>query len=363
MTPANSPRSITSPNPSGDRIDAPDLAAVFASQLGTDTPVAPGRVLDALVAGGHDKLPLPGAGQTLERWRRLARVAACDLSVAKLFESHTDALAIMAELGVPASAQGGTWGVWAADPPDAQVTVGSDGTTAPGHLSQVRLNGKKAWCSGAEVLSHALLTARDGAGSLFLVAVSLRQPGVHVDASGWRAVGMAATVSAEVGFDDVAATVIGAAGAYLDRPGFWHGGAGIAACWHGAAAALGDALRLRCRAGKAGDPHVLAHLGEVDVALTGAAHAMTALAGRIDADPANPFMQPVVAVRLLVEAAIERVIHHTGRALGAGPYCRDPHFARLMADLPVFVRQSHAERDLAFLGELVRDSPEQPWVL
>ena len=43
-------------------------------------------------------LPLPGSGQTLERWRALAGVAAVDLSLAKLFESHTDALAIMAEL-------------------------------------------------------------------------------------------------------------------------------------------------------------------------------------------------------------------------------------------------------------------------
>jgi hypothetical protein len=44
---------------------------------------------------------------------------------------------------------------------------------------------------------------------------------------------------------------------------------------------------------------------------------------------------------------------HAGRALGAAPLCRNERFARAMADLPVFLRQSHAERDLAALGERV----------
>jgi len=45
------------------------------------------------------------------------------------------------------------------------------------------------------------------------------------------------------------------------------------------------------------------------------------------------------------------VVEHAGRALGAAPLCRNERFARAMADLPVFLRQSHAERDLAALGE------------
>jgi hypothetical protein len=34
-----------------------------------------------------------------------------------------------------------------------------------------------------------------------------------------------------------------------------------------------------------------------------------------------------------------------------------------MADLPVFIRQSHAERDLATLGGLLLDAEEAPWTL
>ncbi len=64
-----------------------------------------GRALEALQAEGLDRLPLPGSGQTLERFRRLAEVAAHDVRLCKLFEGHTDALAIMAELDSPLPAR------------------------------------------------------------------------------------------------------------------------------------------------------------------------------------------------------------------------------------------------------------------
>ncbi|NWD89721.1 acyl-CoA dehydrogenase, partial [Pseudomonas sp. K5002] len=52
-----------------------------------------GAALRALVEEGLDQLPLPGSGQTLERFSRLAQVAGHDLRLCKLFEGHTDALA------------------------------------------------------------------------------------------------------------------------------------------------------------------------------------------------------------------------------------------------------------------------------
>jgi hypothetical protein len=43
----------------------------------------------------------------------------------------------------------------------------------------------------------------------------------------------------------------------------------------------------------------------------------------------------------------------TGRALGAGPLGHDEEHSRAVADLTVYLRQHHAESDLARLGELV----------
>jgi hypothetical protein len=51
---------------------------------------------------------------------------------------------------------------------------------------------------------------------------------------------------------------------------------------------------------------------------------------------------------------------------GCASICRNERFARAMADLPVFLRQSHAERDLAALGErslAQRGDDGDPWGL
>ena len=157
-----------------------------------------GTALSALVAQGADQLPLPGSGCTLERFRALAIVAGHDLRLCKLFEGHTDALAIMAELDSPSPPRGSTWGTWAAEPPTAKVHVQHDG-------HRLRVHGRKAWCSGAAVVSHGLLTAWDEQGRQQLVAVPMQQPGVSVTHEGWHAVGMAATGSVEVIFDNAGA--------------------------------------------------------------------------------------------------------------------------------------------------------------
>jgi len=61
-------------------------------------------------------------------------------------------------------------------------------------------------------------------------------------------------------------------------------------------------------------------------------------------------------VRAFVEAVCTEVMQRVGRALGAGPLCHDEAHSRRVADLTVYVRQHHAERNLAELGTLVADS-------
>ncbi|MGY2139012.1 acyl-CoA dehydrogenase [Pseudomonas reactans] len=313
-----------------------------------------GAALKALQEEGLDQLPLPGSGQTLARFSRLAQVAGHDLRLCKLFEGHTDALAIIAELNSPLPPLGSIWGMWAAEPPTAKVRVFKDG-------HRLKVQGRKAWCSGAAVVSHGLLTAWDEEDRQQLVAVPMDQPGVIVTDEGWNAVGMAATGSVEVVFDQAWGLAVGRPGDYLARPGFWQGGIGIAACWYGAAQRLAEVLREQCS--KRPEPHSLAHLGAVDSALNSAACVLRASADQVDREPKANARELAQQTRACIEDTVEQVIHHVGRAVGAGPYCKDPHFAQLMADLPVYVRQSHAERDLAGLGELVAGEPTGRWQL
>lgn len=86
--------------PAADKVFSIALRAALA----TLDDATPAEALRALVAAGLDRLPRPGHGATLERWRALAAVGAHDLSLAKLFEGHTDALAILHEAGATALA-------------------------------------------------------------------------------------------------------------------------------------------------------------------------------------------------------------------------------------------------------------------
>ena len=332
---------------------APTAAARLADlhmHLQAHSNAAPAATLRALVDAGADQLPLPGHGATLERWRILAAIGAHDLSLAKLFEGHTDALAILAEANYRAAPGGALWGTWCAEPPDARLV-----------LDEGMLTGRKAWCSGARDATHAVVSCWTAAGEPMLAAVGLRQPGVTVTADGWHAVGMAGSASVDVHFDQVPATPLGDSGFYVQRAGFWHGGAGVAACWFGAAGALAEALRARLRG--APDPHRLAQLGAVTVALQGSAALLREAAAMIDRAPDSDAMLAALSVRLHVDDVATTTLAAVGRALGPGPMCKDAAMARRVADLPVFIRQSHAERDQEAVGKIAAAAERAPWTL
>ncbi|MCE6771508.1 acyl-CoA dehydrogenase, partial [Acinetobacter baumannii] len=68
-------------------------------------------------------LPPPASGQTYQRWQLFAQIAGVDLSLAKLFESHCDALSILNELGYQQEIDDQTWAVWAADGGPAPLQI------------------------------------------------------------------------------------------------------------------------------------------------------------------------------------------------------------------------------------------------
>ena len=111
--------------------------------------------------------------------------------------------------------------------------------------------------------------------------------------------------------------------------------------------------------------HRLAHLGGVEAVLSAAADSLRAAAGLIDAAPGTPLPRAAGRVRAVVEAAATEVLERVGRACGAAPLGHDRAHARQVADLTVYLRQSHAEADLAELGaRVVADSdPDNVWDL
>lgn len=281
------------------------------------------------------------------RWQYLCSVGAENLDLARLVEAHVDAATINAELGGPPVRPGQYWGVWAADSPGSYVEG------APGKRGAWQLSGTKHWCSGATVCTHALITAHCPDG-LRLFAVECGE-GVAPGEPSWHGVGMASSDTRQVSLHTVPAVPVGDPGAYLERPGFWYGAVSVAACWLGGAVGIAAPLY---RAGARGrlDEHGRAHLGAVDASLAGSRWAFSSAADEPWDDDAIAKHVTALRVRAIVEETARVVVDRVGRALGPGPLATDAEHSRRIADLTTYVRQSHAERDLAALAELLGES-------
>lgn len=373
--------------------DHRDGAASLALTAASRAQGAAGSVPAALdvAVGLAPRVPRPGQGRTLQRWEILATLGAADLTVARVVEPHLDALAILAEaradgvdvlagsdaagglagsdgadvlagsdaadgvgiagldtLGVDA---GSTWGVFASEGPASTLTA------AAGPRG-VRLTGTKPWCSLAGALSHALVTAATDDGRR-LFAVPLAHAGVRVAAVDWVSRGLAAVPSGPVEMADVPAVPVGPPGWYLDRPGFWWGGIGVAACWYGGA--VGLARRAWAQAHRrSGDVSGLL-LGAIDVRLHATRAALAGAAASVDAGSAGDPSLLAARVRAVVADAAESTLHDAAHLLGPAPLAFEEEYARRVADLGVYVRQHHGERDLAGLGGELAARDTAPW--
>jgi alkylation response protein AidB-like acyl-CoA dehydrogenase len=287
--------------------------------------------------------PLPGQGHTVERFHLLARSSARDVVLGRLLEAHADAIAILHELrraqDLLERGSSGRWGVWAAGPPKSLL--------ARHDAEGWRVSGIKRWCSGATMVTRALVDAADGE-SQRLFAVDLTHPGARPGPPEWVGPGMRRADTRQVEFLEVPAQPVGGPGDYLSRPGFWAGAIGVAACWHGGATAVADTLRLAAQ--KDADVHALVHLGAVYAALFQSWSTLCTAGHAVDARPAAHASVLARSVRSAVERAASSVIDHVGRALGPSPLAFDDNHAQTVHDLQVYIRQDHAERDLERLG-------------
>lgn len=299
--------------------------------------------------------PLPGQGATRALWESLATLGSIDLSLARMLEPHLDAAAILAEAPPAeratsdaadlADARQGTWGVFAAEGAGMRLVAGRQG-------DRVVLSGRKPWCSLAGSLSRALVTAWVDEERRGLYAVELGHPGVEVDDdTGWVARGLREVPSVPVSFTDVPAVPVGEPGWYLERPGFAWGGIGVAAIWFGATVAIARRVFDQARSRQL-DQIGQSHLGAIDTRLTGARTVLSAAADLADRGVTDSAEAAVAALRCrrVVAETAETVLWRSDHALGPAPLALEEDHAARVADLRLYVRQDHAERDQAALG-------------
>jgi hypothetical protein len=309
------------------------------------------RISTALEEVVRSECPLPGSGETWQRLVTLSTWSRSDLSLGRLAEGHVDAVAILAEAGMPVADRDATYGVWAA-------RSATGGTTARLEPDGWYISGRKAFCSGSGLIDRALVTADTADGyRLFDVAVSDHVIATQCDS--WPSVGMADSMSETLEFGGPpipSDAAVGGPGFYLDRPGFWFGAVGVAACWYGGAAGLVEHLvhsldpsASELTAAALGD--AIAHVGAMRAVLRDAAK-------EIDADPRDAGgggRTRALMVRHAVHHGATEVLGHVAAAGGARPLSLNREQSRRAADLYVYLAQHHGPQDAAALGRLALD--------
>jgi hypothetical protein len=309
-------------------------------------------MLDEFVRTDGTAMPLPGSGDTWRRFEVLSSWASRDLSVGRLAEGHVDALAILAEAGMEPMNEAATYGVWAARSREG-------GTTAKRVSGGWELTGRKEFCSGSGLIDRALVTA-DTAEGYRIFDVALNEHVASADVDSWPAVGMADSASETLEFAGPVipeSGVVGGPDFYTNRPGFWFGAAGVAACWYGGAVGLVNTVIDSFAA--APSEHVLADVGHAVAQITSMHDVLKSTADAIDGDPQDVKDRAhyrALVVRQVVHDAAMEVLVRVGAAGGARPLCHDPDQSRRAADLFVYLSQHHAGSDASELGRLAREA-------
>lgn len=290
-----------------------------------------------------EPMPQPGSGQTVARHRRLMEIGREDLSLARLAEAHWDAVAILSEAGRTPTA-GALYAVWASEIPNQPLSLGTSG-------SRRTISGKKMFCSGAGLVDHALVTVGEPAHRLIDIDLKANGSSVMFDDSAWKTTAFQEIRTSTASFCATPFSeedFVGHAGWYLERKGFWHGACGPAACWAGGAAGLVDwALEQ-----KRDDPHTLAHLGAMQSSVWALKSHLDTAGAEIDKQPENSCAARIRALilRHLVEQECTNILRRLPRAYGPYPLAMNEQTGRRYQELDLYLRQSHAERDLESLG-------------
>jgi alkylation response protein AidB-like acyl-CoA dehydrogenase len=362
------------------RADGYDRAATFPTEdfedlfeAGLHAPTVPREY------GGLGLGPLHGATHAL--WSMTKQLAAADLSLARCWEGHTNSLVLIDALGTDTQKarwfsgvvdRGEKWVAWSGEPKAPKPGEKQRfGTTVQRKGNGWVVNGSKVFATSATGADWAILlvdpagpggarnaTTRSG---VLMLACELADPSITVDGSWWDPVGMRATVSHLVRFDDTYipdSHRIGEPGDYLQHEWQTVFIPHYAASFLGAAeAAYGYTLEYVLRQRKGPDPYVQHRVGEMAVAVETGQLWLRHVADLWDAGNRREARIAGSRARHLMEHLALDTVDHCVRACGARSLVKPSPIERIMRDLTFYVRHDNDDHILATIGRAALGEP------
>lgn len=265
-----------------------------------------------------------------------------DLSFARLFEGHVNAVSLVARYGnreqlsalAARVAEGGLSAVWGADDANGLHLLGGQTSV---------LQGRKILASGAGFVTDPVVTAKADNGQIMcLLQLTAEET---IDLSGWNALGMRSTATGAIdlsGIEVTSKSILGVAGDFTRQPCFSGGAWRFCAAHVGATERLVDLFRDHLVARSRGDdPYQLQRLAQCIASAKTARSWVEETARRLsveEADAAN-----VVAIANLTRMVTERctldVIEAVQRGIGLTSFIRPHPVERISRDLATYLRQ------------------------
>lgn len=331
-----------------------DIAALAAAGL-----IERAAQIAAAMGKGQNK-----AASALEMQAILRSLGYANLSVARLFEGHFNALLLIAKYGSRRqftqahkdAAEGKLFAIWNAEAGNPlRIDVQPSGAV---------LNGAKCFCSGAGFVERALVTATDANAQKIMVLVELDRD-ERCDLSSWKLLGMRASASGVVdfsGIDIFPQSLIGKPGDYFRQPDFSAGAWRFLAAQLGAVEALVECLRDDLViAGRQHDPYQKARFAQALIYAETAGLWVTSAAVKAENDALCDEQRTayVGLARHAVERAALDVIELVQKSLGLNCLIQPHPAERIMRDLATYLRQPAPDRVLSEAAgyALTKDDP------
>ncbi|WP_200304664.1 acyl-CoA dehydrogenase family protein [Streptomyces adelaidensis] len=333
----------------------------------------------------------PQQRNTLPLWELTTTLASADLSLARCWEGHANSLVLIDALGTPEQKRrwftgvverGEKWVAWSGEPRAPKPgEAGRFGTTLTPVEGGWTVRGTKAFATSATGAQWAILfvdpagpggarhaqaapNGRAAGSGLLMLACELSDPTVSVDSSWWDPVGMRATVSHLVRFDDTFIPrdhLLGTPGSYLT--GRWQAafvphyassflGAAQAACAYG--------LEYLRKQGKGADPYVRQRAGSMAVNVDTARLWLRHVAALWDEGRVEEAGLAGSKARHVVEHLAEETVHHCIRACGARSLVRPSPVERILRDLTFYQRHDNDDHILATIGRAALGEDHDP---
>ncbi len=324
----------------------------------------------------------PDYGNVYSLWQMTRAIAKADLSFARCWEGHNNALMLIDKLANKAQKErwfsdvinkGHRWAAWSGEPqkklPQQKYSIG---TRVEKQGKDYVINGNKVFATSAPGASWAILLVSlagpggarevsDGENNLLMLACDLSDPSISFDGDWWDPIGMRSTVSYKVNFVDThipEANCIGEIGEFLTLDMQSRFTPHYAVSFLGALeGAYEYALEMVMLQHRENDPYVQHHIAKVKLSIDTLELWLTQVAFMLDNQQYEDARGAAGKFRYLAEKLAEDGIKRCIKICGARSLNKPSRLERIYRDLTIYVQHDNVDHILATIGRRAMGQP------